>query len=80
MQHECGLLLGALYRDEPHCWPHDRLTNRLSICSAVFAAFYVGLHISWRHFMANREQLASPVVGRGTCFNANDTSRKIREK
>jgi hypothetical protein len=42
VQHQGGLLLLRLDRDEPHRWPRHRLTDRRRIIRIVLAAFEVG--------------------------------------
>ncbi|EEW61059.1 hypothetical protein SCH4B_0267 [Ruegeria sp. TrichCH4B] len=42
-QRQCRLLLGALYRNEPHRRAAHRLAKRFSIGRIILAALYVGL-------------------------------------
>src|ERR1700691_5601952 len=43
MQHQHGLLVGALDRNEPHIGPRHRLADRRRIVGVVLAALEVGL-------------------------------------
>lgn len=61
----------------------DRLADRLCICSIVLVALDVRLDELWRHQpdrVAQRLQLASPVVSAGTGLNADEAGRQVREE
>ena len=68
VQHEHGLPLGALDRNEPHRRAGHRLTDRLGVGGVVLLPPDIGLHIRRRHqphLVPQRRQLARPVVRRG---------------
>ena len=76
------LLVGALYRHEAHRRARHRLADRLSVGCVVLIPLDVRLHVSRRHqlhLMAERGQLARPMVGRRAGFHA-DQARLQRLK
>src|SRR5271156_2227505 len=74
MQRQATLLLRRLGRDEPHVRPGDRLADRLGVSAIVLMPLDVGLHIGrWHkaHSMAERLELARPIMRRGAGFDAD---------
>ena len=74
MEHQAALLLGRLGRDEPHVGPGDRLADGLGVSRIVFLPFDVGLYVGRRHQahgVAERLELARPIIRRGTGLDAN---------
>jgi hypothetical protein len=83
MQHQDRLLCGRLDWDEPHGRSRHCLTNRLGIRHVVLVALHVGLHVARRHhpdLMAQRRDLARPIVRRGTGLHPYPTRRQLLEK
>src|SRR5262245_41274378 len=83
VQHQGSLLRLRLERDEPHRRPRDRFADRFSIVRVVLAALEVGLYVARRHQphgMAERFQLAAPVMVSRTGFASHHTRRQIGEK
>ena len=59
------------------------LPGRFYIGRICLAAFDIGLHVGGRdqsHLVPKRRQLARPMMGRGTRFNANQAARHRAEK
>jgi hypothetical protein len=80
MEHQAALLLGRLGRDEPHVGPGDRLADGLDVSRIVFLPFDVGLYVGRRHQahgVAERLELARPMIRRGTRLDANQACRKL---
>ena len=74
LQHQGGLLLLGLDRNEPHRWPRHCLADRRRIVRVVLATLEIGLHVARRHQLhrvAKGLQLATPVMGRGTGLDAD---------
>ena len=82
-QHQRCLLLGRLYRYEPHRWPAHRLTNGLRIRSIVFSALHIRFDQLRRDqfdFMAIRGQQPCQVVGRATGLECQAGRRQFLEE
>src|SRR5215470_2578472 len=80
MKRQATLLLRCLGLHEPHVRPANGLADCLCVGGVVLMPFHVGLHISRRHepdLMTERLQFARPVMGRGTCFNADQARRQL---
>ena len=74
MEHQAALLLGRLGRDEPHVRPGDGLADGLRISGIVLVPFDIGLHVGWwhqPHGMAQRLELARPMMRRGASLDTN---------
>ena len=83
MEHQAALLLWRLGRDEPHVRPGDRLTDRLGVSGIILLSLDVRLHISRRHQangMAERLELARPVMRRRTGLDTNQARRQLLEE
>ena len=86
VQHQHGLLVGALDRDEPHIGPRHRLSDRRRIVGVVLAALEVGLDVSRRHqnhLVSQRPELTRPMVRRSASFHPDpgrtDPSKETQE-
>jgi hypothetical protein len=80
---QAALLLGRLGRDEPHIGPGDRFADCLGISGIVLVSFDVGLHVGRRHqphSVAERLELARPMMRRGAGFDTNQTRRQLLEE
>src|SRR6516165_4746402 len=80
VQHQGGLLLLGLDRDEPHRRPRDRLADRCRIIRVVLAAFEIGLHITWRdqpNHVTKQLQLAAPVMRGRTRFDPDQAGWQL---
>ncbi len=80
MQHQAGLLVGRFHRNEAHVRPLHRLANRLGIGGVILLAFNIGFDIGRRHQanrMAERLQLARPVMRRCAGFDPDKTGRQL---
>src|SRR3978361_2212601 len=78
MHQEGRLLLRRFYRYKAHRWTPNRLADRLGIGHVVLVALHVGFHIGGRHeagLMAERNQLARPMVRGRTGFHADEARR-----
>ncbi len=83
VEHQNRLLFDSLHRDEPHRRARNRLTDRLRIRCISLPALYVGLYIGRRHqpdLVPQCDQLASPMMGRCTCFHTNKAAWQIGEE
>jgi hypothetical protein len=83
MQHQQGRLIDRLHRNKSHRRPCYRLRDRFCIRRVGLAALDIGLHVGRRHKlhgMAERTNLARPVVSGGAGFHADKTRRKAREQ
>ena len=83
VKHHHALLFRSLHRHEPHRRPRHRLADRLRIGSVILAALHIRLHILRRHqsnIMAQRDQLAGPVVRVAAGLDADQTARQLREE
>src|SRR6202035_337709 len=79
VEHQATLLLGGLGWHEPHVGPGDRLANGLRISRVILLPLDVRLHIGRRyqpHLVAQRLQLARPMVRRGAGLNADQARRE----
>jgi hypothetical protein len=79
VQHHRALLFGRLDAHEAHGRSRHRLADRLGIGRVVLAPLYVRLHILRRHqphIMAQRDQLAGPVMRRRARFDADQARRQ----
>jgi hypothetical protein len=82
-QHQRGLLLGGLDRDEAHRRPAHRLTQRFGIGRIVLAALDVRFDILRRdqpHFVSERLQETRPVVRSAARFDRHHCRRQPLEK
>jgi hypothetical protein len=62
---------------------HDRLADRLGVGSVVLLPLDVGLHVGGRHQpygMADRLELARPMMRRCAGFNTNEARLKLLEE
>jgi hypothetical protein len=83
VQHQRRLLFEGLDGHKPHRWPSHRLTDRFGVGRIVLVPLYIGLHILRRHqthLMAQRRQLARPVMRRRTSFHADQARRQPGEE
>ena len=83
VENQAALLLGCLGRDEPHVRPADSLADGLRISRIVLMPLDVGLHVGRRHQangVAQRLELARPMMRRGAGFDANQARRQPLEK
>jgi hypothetical protein len=83
MKYQAALLVRSLGLDEPHVGPADSFTDGLSVIGIVLLSFNVRLHVGrWHqpHGVAQRLQLARPMVRRGASLNADQAWRKLLEK
>ena len=74
MKHHAALLLGSLGRHEPHIGSGDCLANGLCVSRIILLPLDVGLHVGrWYqpHIMAERLELARPMVRRSASFDAD---------
>src|SRR4051794_28582881 len=82
MQHQHRLLLGILYRHEPHRRARNGLADCFRISGIVLVALDVGLHVGRRHQlhrMPQRRQLTRPMVRCRAGFHADQTRRERPE-
>src|SRR5450631_1972033 len=83
VQHENGLLIGALDRDKPHVRPAHRLANRLRIGGVILPTLDIGLHVSGRHQLYGMPELcefAPPIMRRRTGFHPDQARFETRKK
>ena len=83
MEHQAALLLGRLGLDKPHVGPGHCFTDGLSISSIVLLSLDVRLHIGRRHqahVMAERLELARPMMRRGAGLDPNQAWRQLLEE
>ena len=83
MQHQATLLLGGLGLDKPHVGPGDCFADRLGIGGIVLMAFDIRLHIGRRHQargMAERLELARPMMRRGAGLNTHEAGLQLLEE
>ena len=80
VKHQAALLLRRLGRHEPHVGSGDGFTNCLCVSHVVLLAFDVGLHVSRRHQshgMAERLEMAGPVMRRSASLDANQAGWQL---
>ncbi|AOF98816.1 hypothetical protein BSY18_4097 (plasmid) [Blastomonas sp. RAC04] len=83
MEHQYRLLFDGLHRNKPHRRSRHRLADRLGFCCISLPTLYIGLYIGGRHqpdLVAQCDQLASPMMGRCTCFHTNKAAWQIGEE
>jgi len=83
VQQDRGLLLPALDRHEAHRRAGDRLADRLGVGGVVLVPLDVRLRVARRHQphgVAERRQLARPVMGRAGRLDADQAGRQAREE
>jgi hypothetical protein len=83
VQHQHGLLIGALDRHEPHVGARHGLADRRCIVRVVLAAFDVGFRVSRRnedHFVPQRPDLSRPVMGGSTSLHPDPAGRRLGEE
>src|SRR5260370_2944635 len=83
MEHQAALLFRRLGRHEPDVGSGDRLADRLGVGGIVLLPLDVGLHVGRRHQphgMADRLELARPVVRRCAGSYTNEARRQLLEE
>jgi hypothetical protein len=83
MQRQATLLLGRLGRDEPHVRPGNRFADRLCINGIILVPLHIRFHIGRRHqahSVAERSQLARPMMRRSAGLDTNQARRQLLEK
>src|SRR4030095_14820987 len=83
VKRQATLLLRCLGLYEPHVGSGDRLADCLCVGGIVLLSLDVRLDISRRHqpdLVTERLQFTRPVMGRGTCFNTDQTRRQLLEE
>ena len=83
VQHQDGLLIHRLHRDEAHRWPGHGFADRLGIGGIGLATLDIGFHIGWRHepdIMTQLEQFTRPMMRRRAGFHAHQARGELPEK
>lgn len=83
VQHQHTLALCALDRHEPHRRSGHCLADRLGVGGVVLLPAKIGLHIGRRHqphLVAERGNLARPMVSRGARFHPNQAGTQRFEE
>ena len=83
VQHQHGLIIGALDRHKAHVRARHRLTDRSRINRVVLAALDIGLDVSRRyqhHLMPHRDKFAGPMMCRAAGLHADPARLDLRIK
>lgn len=83
VEHQAGLLLGCLRLHEPHVRPRHCLADRLGVGGIVLLPLDVELHVGRRHQshrMAQRLELARPMMRRGAGLDPYEAGRQLLEE